>query len=58
MPYKKIICATDGSPTAEHAQRVAVAIAKVSRAQLILVHGCSHAAQGEAVVQKAKEQLK
>ena len=58
MPYKKIICATDGSPTAEHAQRVAAAIAKASRAQLILVHGCSHAAQGEAVVQKAKEQLK
>ena len=58
MPYKKIICATDGSPTAEHAQRVAAAIAKASRAQLILVHGCSHAAQGEAVVQKAKEQVK
>ncbi len=42
MPYKKIICATDGSPTAEHAQRVAAAIAKASRAHLILVHGCSH----------------
>jgi len=57
MPYKKIVIATDGSPTAEHAQRVAAAIAKASRAQLILVHGCSHAEQGEAVAQKAKEQL-
>ena len=43
MPYKKIVVATDGSPTAEHAQRVAAALAKASRAQLILVHGCSHA---------------
>ena len=57
MPYKRIVVATDGSPTAEHAQRVAAAIAKASRAQLILVHGCSHADQGEALVQKAKEQL-
>ena len=58
MPYKKILIATDGSPTAEHAQRVAAAIAKASRAQLLVVHGCSHADQGDVVVQKAKEQLK
>jgi len=58
MPYRKIVVATDGSPTAEHAQRVAAAIAKAERAQLVLVHGCSHADKGEAVVQKAKEQLK
>ena len=58
MPYKKIVVATDGSPTAEHAQRVAAAIAKASRAQVVLVHGCSRADKGEAVVQKAKEQLK
>ncbi len=57
MPYNKIVVATDGSPTAEHAQRVAAAIAKVSRAQVILVHGCSYAEKGQAVVQKAKEQL-
>ena len=58
MPYKKIVCATDGSPTAEHAGRVAAAIAKASRAQLILVHGCVHADQGESVVTRAKEALK
>lgn len=58
MPYKKIVVATDGSPAAEHAQRVAAAIAKAERAQLILVHGCSYADQGEAVAAKAKEQLK
>jgi nucleotide-binding universal stress UspA family protein/nitrite reductase/ring-hydroxylating ferredoxin subunit len=55
MPYKKIVCAIDGSPTAEHAQRVAAAIATASRAQLILVHGCVHADQGEKVMQSARE---
>jgi len=55
MPYKKIVCATDGSPTAEHAQRVAASLAKASRAQLILVHGCVHAETGEQVVAHAKE---
>jgi nucleotide-binding universal stress UspA family protein/nitrite reductase/ring-hydroxylating ferredoxin subunit len=55
MPYNKIVVATDGSPTAEHAQRVAAAIAKASRAQLILVHGTPHLDRGEAVVAKAKE---
>lgn len=55
MAYKKIVCATDGSPTAEHAQRVAAALAKASRAQLILVHGCVHADVGGPIVQRAKE---
>ena len=55
MPYKKIVCATDGSETAEHAQRVAAALAKASHAQLLLVHGCVHTDQGEAVISKAKD---
>jgi nucleotide-binding universal stress UspA family protein/nitrite reductase/ring-hydroxylating ferredoxin subunit len=58
MPYKKIVCAIDGSPNSDHAQRVAVAVAKASRAQLILVHGSSHADQGEAVMNKAKDAAK
>ena len=58
MPYKKIVVATDGSETAEHAQRVAAAIAKASHAQLVLVHGCSHMESGEAVIARAAEALK
>ncbi|MGZ4208536.1 MAG: universal stress protein [Actinomycetota bacterium] len=58
MPYKKIVCATDGSDTAQRAQRVAVALAKASRAQLILVHGCIRAEQGEPVLQRAKDAAK
>ena len=58
MPYKKIVVATDGSPSAEHAQRVAATIAKASRAQLILVHGCSHAEKGNEVAERAKDALK
>jgi nucleotide-binding universal stress UspA family protein/nitrite reductase/ring-hydroxylating ferredoxin subunit len=57
MPYKKIVVATDGSETAEHAQRVAAALAKSSRAQLVLVHGCHRAEDGEAVIARAKEAL-
>ena len=58
MPYKKIVVATDGSETAEHAQRVAAAIAKASRAQLILVHGCHREEEGAAVLARAEESLK
>ena len=55
MPYKKIVCAIDGSATSEHAQRVAAEIAKASHAQLTLVHGCVHVDQGEPVMTAAKE---
>jgi nucleotide-binding universal stress UspA family protein/nitrite reductase/ring-hydroxylating ferredoxin subunit len=58
MPYSKIVCATDGSETAEHAQRVAAAIAKASRAQLILVHGTAHLDQGNEIVRRAEDALK
>ncbi|HJT37414.1 MAG TPA: universal stress protein [Actinomycetota bacterium] len=58
MPYKKILVATDGSPVAEHAQRVAAVIAKASRAQVILVHGTSHADEGAQVVARAKDAVK
>jgi len=56
--YKKIVCATDGSDTADHAQRVAASIAKAFRAGLILVHGCIREDDGVPLLAAAKDALK
>jgi nucleotide-binding universal stress UspA family protein/nitrite reductase/ring-hydroxylating ferredoxin subunit len=57
MPYKKIVCGTDGSPAAGAAHEVAASLAKAGRAQLILVHGCASLEAGEQVVAGAKRSL-
>jgi nucleotide-binding universal stress UspA family protein len=53
MSYKRIIIATDGSPTAETAEQMAVLLAKATKGKLTIVHGYGNpeeqrAAQGRA----------
>jgi nucleotide-binding universal stress UspA family protein len=55
--YRKILIATDGSPTAAKAARIGAGIAKASGAQTVLVTVTDDAAAGDAVLQKAREDL-
>lgn len=54
--YKKILIATDGSPTAGHAARVGADLAKAVGAEVLLLHVGDPAAGG-AVLDKAMRDL-
>jgi nucleotide-binding universal stress UspA family protein/nitrite reductase/ring-hydroxylating ferredoxin subunit len=51
--YKRILLATDGSPTAETAERVGVAIARTTKGKLVVVHAYADPAGADAAVERA-----
>jgi nucleotide-binding universal stress UspA family protein len=51
--YKRIVLATDGSPTAETAERVGIALARTTKAKLTLVHAYEDAARADGAVSRA-----
>jgi nucleotide-binding universal stress UspA family protein len=51
--YKRIVLATDGSPTAETAERVAAALARATKGTVTVVHAFEDPARAEAAVQRA-----
>ncbi len=51
--YKRILLATDGSPTAETAERVGIALARTTKGKLTLVHAYEDAARAEGAVSRA-----
>lgn len=53
MGYKRIVLATDGSATAETAERVAVALAAVTRGKLTLVYAYDSPTKAEPAVARA-----
>jgi nucleotide-binding universal stress UspA family protein len=53
MAYRRIVLATDGSPTAETAERIAAALARTGKGSLTVVHAYVDPARGEAAVERA-----
>jgi nucleotide-binding universal stress UspA family protein/nitrite reductase/ring-hydroxylating ferredoxin subunit len=53
MSYKRIIIATDGSPTAETAEQMAVLLAKATKGKLTIVHGYGNPEKADAAVARA-----
>ncbi len=53
MAYKRIVLATDGSATAETAERVAVALAAATKGKLTLVHAYDSLTKAEPAVARA-----
>jgi len=53
--YKRIVLATDGSPTAETAERIATAVATTSGGKVTVVHAYEDAAAAEGAVSRALE---
>jgi nucleotide-binding universal stress UspA family protein/nitrite reductase/ring-hydroxylating ferredoxin subunit len=53
MSYKRIIIATDGSPTAETAEHIAVLLAKATKGKLTIVHGYANPERADAAVARA-----
>ena len=53
MAYKRIVVATDGSPTAETAERVAAALAAATKGRLTVVHAYANPAKAEEAVARA-----
>ncbi len=51
--YKRILLATDGSPTAETAERIGAALARTTKAKLTIVHAYQDASRAEAAVARA-----
>jgi nucleotide-binding universal stress UspA family protein/nitrite reductase/ring-hydroxylating ferredoxin subunit len=50
MAYKRIIVATDGSPTAETAEEIAAALAAATKGKLTIVHGYANPTRADAAV--------
>ena len=53
MTYKRIVLATDGSPTAETAERVGADIARITKGKLTIVHAYADPARAETAVARA-----
>jgi nucleotide-binding universal stress UspA family protein/nitrite reductase/ring-hydroxylating ferredoxin subunit len=53
MAYKRITVATDGSATAETAERIAVALAGITKAKLTIVHAFEDRARADEAVARA-----
>jgi nucleotide-binding universal stress UspA family protein/nitrite reductase/ring-hydroxylating ferredoxin subunit len=53
--YKRIVMATDGSPTAETAERIAAALAKTTGGKLTIVHAYQAAGRAEEAVARAAQ---
>jgi nucleotide-binding universal stress UspA family protein/nitrite reductase/ring-hydroxylating ferredoxin subunit len=53
MSYKRIVLATDGSPTAEVAERVAVTLAAATKGKVTVAHAYRDPSAGEAAVARA-----
>lgn len=51
--YKRILLATDGSPTAETAERIGAALARTTKGKLTIVHAYQDASRAEASVARA-----
>jgi nucleotide-binding universal stress UspA family protein/nitrite reductase/ring-hydroxylating ferredoxin subunit len=55
MSYKRIVLATDGSPTAEVAERVAASLAAATKGRITVAHAYQSAAAADAAVARALE---
>jgi len=53
--YKRIVMATDGSPTAETAERIAAALAKTTGGKLTVVHAYEDPSRAQGAVSRALE---
>jgi nucleotide-binding universal stress UspA family protein/nitrite reductase/ring-hydroxylating ferredoxin subunit len=53
MAYKRIVLATDGSPTAETAERVAASLAAATKGQLTVAHAYTDPTRAESAVARA-----
>lgn len=53
MAYKRIVLATDGSPTAEVAERVAMSLAAATKGRVTIVHAYQVASAAEGAVGRA-----
>lgn len=53
MAYKRIVVATDGSPTAETAERIAIALARSTKGTVSIVHVFTDRARADAAVARA-----
>ncbi len=53
MAYRRIVIATDGSPTAETAERVAAALARVTKGSVTVVHAYEEPTRAESAVARA-----
>lgn len=51
--YKRIVLATDGSPSAETAERVGVAVARVTKGRIVVVHAYERLELADAAVERA-----
>ncbi len=54
MAYKRILLATDGSPSAETPERVAAALATATKGRITIVHAYADPSRGETAVERAK----
>jgi nucleotide-binding universal stress UspA family protein/nitrite reductase/ring-hydroxylating ferredoxin subunit len=55
MAYKRIVLATDGSASAETAERIAASLARATKGRLTIVHAYSDPARAPAAVARAVE---
>lgn len=55
MSYRRIVLATDGSPSAETAERVAVALARSTKGRITVVHAYADPARAETAVARARQ---
>lgn len=55
MAYKRIVVATDGSPTAETAERIATDLAKATKGALTIVHAYANPSRAQGAVARAVE---
>ena len=55
MAYKRIVVATDGSPTAETAEHVAATLAAATKGRLTIVHAYANPAKADEAVARALE---
>jgi nucleotide-binding universal stress UspA family protein/nitrite reductase/ring-hydroxylating ferredoxin subunit len=53
MAYKRIVLATDGSPTAETAERIAAMLSRATKGKLTIVHAYEDRARAEDAVARA-----
>ncbi len=53
MSYKRIVLATDGSPFAQTAERVAAALARSTKAELVVVHSTDRPDKAEGAIGRA-----
>jgi nucleotide-binding universal stress UspA family protein len=51
--YKRIVLATDGSPSAETAERVGVAVARATKGRVVIVHAYERPDLADAAVERA-----